>query len=93
MSIKEQNIPFIIYRKQFPVNLSYTMMINRSQGQNLTLVVLYLPRLVFTHGQLYVALSRVTSRNGLKILIENDQEYLANETKNVVYKEVLKKFK
>lgn len=93
MSIKEQNIPFIMNRKQFPVNLSYTMMINRSQGQNLTLVVLYLPRLVFTHGQLYVALSRVTSRNGLKILIENDQEYLANETNNVVYKEVLKKFK
>jgi ATP-dependent DNA helicase PIF1 len=46
----------------------------------------YLQRPVFTHGQLYVALSRATSKNGLKILIEDEDGDYTNETKNIVYK-------
>ena len=49
------------------------MTINKSQGQSLQRVGLYLDRPVFSHGQLYVTISRVTSKDGLKILIvEND---------------------
>ncbi|XP_074266034.1 uncharacterized protein LOC141588493 [Silene latifolia] len=56
-------------RRQFPVAVCYAMTINKSQGQSLAHVGLYLPRPVFTHGQLYVAISRVTSKKGLKISI------------------------
>lgn len=65
------------------------MTINKSQGQSLKQVGLYLPQPVFTHGQLYVALSRVTSRNGLKIIIDNNKEVPNNYAKNIVYKDVL----
>ena len=48
------------------------MTINKSQGQTLTNVGVYLKKPVFTHGQLYVAMSRVTNKRGLKILVENE---------------------
>ena len=60
--------PFTLERRQFPIRLCYAMTINKSQGQSLKGVVLYLPKPVFTHGQLYVGLSRVTTKSGLKII-------------------------
>ena len=52
-------------------------------------VGLYLPRPIFSHGQLYVAISRVTSRDGLRVLIDDGTDLASNITKNIVYKEVL----
>ncbi|WJX33708.1 DNA helicase [Trifolium repens] len=60
-------------------------------GQTLSNVGLYLPRPVFTHGQLYVAVSRVKTRKGLKILALDDSGVSSNSTINIVYEEVFRK--
>jgi ATP-dependent exoDNAse (exonuclease V) alpha subunit len=65
------------------------MTINKSQGQTLSNVGVYLKKPVFTHGQLYVAISRVTDKKGLKILVENEDGTCGTNTTNIVYKEVL----
>ena len=69
----------------------FAMSINKSQGQTLAHVGLYLPRPVFTHAQLYIAVSRVRTRAGLKILIVDDNEKPTTSTVNVVYPEVFQK--
>ncbi|CAK8536881.1 unnamed protein product [Lathyrus sativus] len=64
------------------------MTINKSQGQSLDYVGLYLPKNVFSHGQLYVAISRIKSKAELKILIHDKNKIFLDHTKNVVFKEV-----
>ena len=91
ISPTDKKIPVKFQRRQFPISVCYAMTINKSQGQSLSRVGLFLRKPVFTHGQLYVAVSRVTSKQGLKILICDENENLTNTTKNVVYKEVLQR--
>ncbi|KEH26787.1 PIF1 helicase, putative [Medicago truncatula] len=50
-------------------NIGEKVFIPRSQEQSLKSVGIYLSGPVFSHGQLYVAISRVTSKQGLKTLI------------------------
>lgn len=65
----DKRVPFKFNRRQFPIAVCFVMTINKSQGQSLAEVGLYLRKPVFTHGQLYVAISRVTTKKGLKVLI------------------------
>ncbi|KAK7312898.1 hypothetical protein VNO77_37136 [Canavalia gladiata] len=84
----DHRIPFKFQRRQFPIALSFAMTINKSQGQALRNVGIYIPKSLFSHGQLYVAVSRVTHKDGLRLLITDETGHLQNTISNVVYKEV-----
>ena len=88
---KSTDMPFTFSRKQFPLKVCYVMTINKSQGQSLRRIGVYLAQPVFSHGQLYVALSRATSSDSIKILIENTNPIHLNRTKNVVFRDLLEK--
>ncbi len=86
----DTSFPFQLTRRQFPVRPAFAMTINKAQGQTLQLMGLYLPKPVFSHGQLYVALSRVGSKDNVSVFVVDGQhEGLEGVyTKNIVFKEV-----
>lgn len=57
--------PYIQKTKQFPVKLAYAFTIHKAQGQTFDSVILDLNSHIFAPGQLYVALSRAKSLQGL----------------------------
>ena len=74
---------------QFPVRVAFAMTVNKAQGQTLTRVGVYLERpCYFSHGQFYVAASRVGLPENITIAIEpnGDGEFRAA---NIVYAEAL----
>ena len=81
-----KELPFIHERKQFPIRLCFAMTVKKSQGQSLETVGVDLRTDAFTHGQLYVALSRVTSLGGLTLLPSSNTPTVIS---NIVYPEVL----
>ena len=58
----------VLTRKEFPIKLCFAMTVNKSQGQTLGIIGLDLRTAAFTHGQLNVAMSRVTNVANLAIL-------------------------
>ncbi|KAL4256360.1 ATP-dependent DNA helicase [Pleurotus pulmonarius] len=83
---KDAEFTFTLRRRQFPVRLAFAMTINKAQGQSVRFVGLDLRVPVFTHGQLYVGLSRATSRQRVKILLPDGSDEL--KALNIVYPEV-----
>jgi ATP-dependent exoDNAse (exonuclease V) alpha subunit len=69
------------------------MTINKSQGQTLHEVGVYIRQPCFSHGQLYVALSRARKANNIKVLDESSIEEKATSpgVTNVVSYDLLKK--
>jgi ATP-dependent exoDNAse (exonuclease V) alpha subunit len=86
MCPSETHWPIVLRRRQFPDRLAFAITINKSQGQTLDNVGVYLPSPVYSHGHLYVAISRVTSSANIKIFNgQGPNGYM----RNVVCKEVL----
>ncbi len=85
-TFEEEGLPWVLQWRQFPVELAFALTINKSQGQSLEEVGVDLRRPVFTHRQLSVALSRATSVQGVKILMDSAVE---RKTENIVIPEVL----
>jgi len=68
------------------------MTINKSQGQTIPNVGIYLPNPVFSHGQLYVVLSRAMATKNIKVLTRKHEEEKDNK-KNKKKKKKKKKTK
>jgi ATP-dependent DNA helicase PIF1 len=78
-----KQLPFTLKRRQFPIQPCFAMTINKSQGQSIGKVGIFLGSPVFSHGQLYVALSRCKNWNCIKVVS------MAEPIKNFVYKDIL----
>lgn len=84
-------------RKQFPLRLAYAMTYNKCQSQNLMKVLLDITKPPFSHGQLYVALSRVHDSTKIAMYLKDDQLAPSLDTTtgymptidNIAYQEVL----
>jgi ATP-dependent DNA helicase PIF1 len=79
------DMPFDYKRLQFPIRLAFSMTINKAQGQSLQVCGLNLENPCFSHGQLYVACSRVGQPTNLFIFAKD------GKTKNIVYPKALEK--
>ena len=83
-------LPFKLRRRQFPIRLSFSMTINKSQEQTFNRLGLLLPQSVFSHGQPYVAFSRVRSLASIRVqAVQEKRNSKANKTRNIVFHEVL----
>ncbi|GAB0099713.1 hypothetical protein DMENIID0001_156000 [Sergentomyia squamirostris] len=89
---ESEESPVEFTRRQFPVIYSFAMTINKSQGQTLNRVGLYLSAPVFSHGHLYVAVSRVRSRENFSVVVSHGElgvECTHRQTKNIVFEEII----
>lgn len=73
------DVPIEFKRVQFPIKLAFSMTINKSQGQTLSVCGLDLATPCFSHGQLYVACSRVGKPSSLFVFAKDGL------TKNIVH--------
>ena len=81
----DQSNPVVFKRLQFPIKVCFALTMNRIQSQTFTHVGIDFKKQAFSHGQLYVAISRITRPKNLRLHFP-DGNYVA---RNVVYKEVL----
>ena len=86
---KDKEFPFEWSRRQFPVRPAFSMTINKSQGQTLQNVGVWLHDTCFGHGQLYVAVSRVGSPKRVMFAIKRMTDFPEGATANVVFREIL----
>ena len=75
---KDKEYSFDWYRRQFPVRVAFTCTVNKSQGQSMKHVGVWLPHSVFGHGQLYLAVSRSGNKKNITIAHKPEKKDPAN---------------
>ena len=88
----DDDLPIKFIRRQFPVKLAFCMTINKSQSQTFSKVGLLLATRLFSHGQVYVALSRCGNSSAIKVWTAADLQVDANNygvIENIVWPEIL----
>ena len=91
-STRDNDLPFAFCRYQFPVKLTWATTVNKSQGQGFgARLGIYLPKPVFAHGQLYVAMSRAVTAANVRIMAEPylEQQLFVTDSKNIRYLQTL----
>jgi hypothetical protein len=63
---------FSMIRVQFPVKLCYAMTVNKSQSQSFLQALFDTTVETFSHGQTYVALSRIRFYNTIRLIIKDE---------------------
>ena len=82
-----QHYPFPFKRRQYPIRPCFAMTINKSQGGTFDVEGLDASSPVFSHGQAYVALSRVRDFNKITVLTPNEETTI----QNIVFPQVFDK--
>jgi hypothetical protein len=77
-------LPFTVLRRQYPVIPAYCLSVHKAQGQTLQKVGLIFESDPFTHGQLYVALSRVAGWDCITAC------HTSSNIKNIVLRHLLR---
>ena len=91
MTPSDASFPFQMIRRQFPIRVCFGMTSNKSQGQELEKIGIYLKKDFFSHGQLYVALSRARDKQNVRVLTKHGR-YPGKDgvyTDNIVFHEIL----
>ncbi len=71
-------LPFTLTRRQYPIIPAYCLSVHKAQGQTLKLCGVVFESDPFTHGQLYVALSRVASWDCLFFHMHSGEQHIHN---------------
>ena len=82
-----------VIRSQFPITVAYSITIHKSQGLTLNNVLTDIGNSVFTCGQAYVALSRVTTIEGLYLINFDPRSIKALDSALLEYNRLRQKFR
>ena len=90
-SPSDRSFGFKFSRRQFPVRPAFAMSMNKSQGQTLARMGLFLPSDPFGHGQVYVSFSRVGSRDRITVQVVHGTrpDRPGSFSRNIVYHDIL----
>lgn len=87
ISSDASGLPFNVKRRQFPLISAFAVTVHKAQGQTLKLVGLFITNPIFTHGQLYTALSRT---RGWESIVIYSELLIPDHIENCVCQHVLR---